>query len=188
VQGPNGSKSASVSGGQFNKTISDRGNFLSAGAYTVSASGGANALGFNAASITISRAAHYDQPSTGRGKSILRDGLQRADRHLVWRPGEWISSSLRAATDYTYTNGADFVCSVPAGAGTFTIPPSVLFALPARNSGQLAFRPFVNPVSTPGSGLSVARLLAWYAYFTPLAFNKSWLFPAQTSIHSENLS
>jgi len=93
-----------------------------------------------------------------------------------------------SATDYTYTNGADFVCSVPAGAGTFTIPPSVLFALPARNSGQLAFRPFVNPVSTPGSGLSVARLLAWYAYFTPLAFNKSWLFPAQTSIHSENLS
>jgi hypothetical protein len=89
VQGPNGYKSAIVSGGQFNTTISDRGNFLSAGAYPVSAPGGADALGFNA-SITISRAAHYDQPSTGRAKSILRDGLQRADRHLVWRTGKWI--------------------------------------------------------------------------------------------------
>jgi hypothetical protein len=42
-------------------------------------------------------------------------------------------------TDNTNTNGAVAVCTAPASAGTFTIPPSVLLALPASNSAGFIF-------------------------------------------------
>jgi uncharacterized protein (TIGR03437 family) len=170
VQGPNGSKNASVSGGQFNTTLSDSGNFLSAGAYTVSAPGGADAPAFKA-SITIPALPTMTSPPPDAANpfSVTRsNGLT-----VTWSGGQAngpIQLEGFSATDNTNTNGADFLCSAPAGAGTFTVPPSVLLALPAGNFAQLAFRPFANRVSLTGSGLSVSRLVAWYVYFTPLAF------------------
>src|SRR5207237_8825469 len=75
-----------------------------------------------------------------------------------------------SATDNTYNNGVSFQCSVPAASGTFTVPPSVLLALPGNNFGGLDFRPGVTPVTITGTGLTVTQVTFQYDYFTPLTF------------------
>lgn len=72
-------------------------------------------------------------------------------------------------TDNTGATGASFQCTVPASAGTYVVPPSVLLALPAGNFGGLIFHPAVMPVNLAGSGLSASRLTLLYSYFAPLA-------------------
>ena len=61
LQGPNGAKNASLSGGQFNATVSATGNYLTPGAYTVSAPGGKDVSAFSA-SIAIPASATLTSP------------------------------------------------------------------------------------------------------------------------------
>lgn len=51
-----------------------------------------------------------------------------------------------------------FTCSAPASAGTFTVPPPVLLALPA-GTGSLSLSGFSNPQTFTASGLDLG-----YAY------------------------
>jgi hypothetical protein len=153
LQGPNGSKTATLDQGQFQTTLSDTGNFLSAGQYTVSASGGTGVLPFSAAitPFTVTRAS---------GLTVTWSGGS---------PTGFILINGSSATDNTFSNGASFSCLAPAGSGTFTIPQSVLLALPPTTFGELQFQPVVSGNWT-GSGLSVTTISAAYNYFTPLAF------------------
>jgi len=59
---------------------------------------------------------------------------------------------------------------VPARSGTFTIPPSVLMAMPPTNFGTLWFEPLVTSTNWTGSGLDIATISAQYQYYTPLSF------------------
>ncbi len=170
VQGPNGSKNASVSGGQFKTTISATGNFITPGTYTVSAPGGKDVPAFNA-SITIPALPTLTSPPADAPNPF---SVTRANGMTVtWSGGQsngFVQIELLSATDNSFNTGADVLCSAPAGAGTFTIPPSVLLALPAGNFAQLTFRPYADPAKLTVSGLSVSTLLAWNVYFTPLSF------------------
>jgi uncharacterized protein (TIGR03437 family) len=169
VQGPNGSRTASSSGGEFGATLSSAGNFLSPGSYTVNVSGGTG-VAASSASITVPAMPIMTSPPPHAATPIL---VTRADGLTVsWSGGSpegRIVIHGSSATDNTSSNGASFQCLVPAGSGTFTIPPSVLMAMPPTNFGTLWFEPLVTSTNWTGSGLDIATISAQYQYYTPLS-------------------
>lgn len=56
-----------------------------------------------------------------------------------------------------------FVCTAPVGAGTFTVPPSVLLAMPQGN-GTLIVQNLSNPQTFSASGLDIGISFAGQAY------------------------
>jgi uncharacterized protein (TIGR03437 family) len=170
VQGPNGSKTTGSNGGQFQMTLSDTGNYLSPGTYTVNISG-ASGVAASTASITIPAMPVMTSPApdTATPVAVTRaNGLP-----VTWSGGSasgLILISGVGATDNTFSAGASFRCLVPAGSGTFTIPPSVLLAMPPTNFAGLTFQPIINAVNWAGSGLDVTQINARYEYVAPLSF------------------
>jgi hypothetical protein len=65
---------------------------------------------------------------------------------------------------------AAFVCIAPVTAGTFTVPPPVLLALPAGN-GSLSVSNYTAPVSFSASGLDFALGLAFTTTDIKAAYN-----------------
>jgi hypothetical protein len=51
-------------------------------------------------------------------------------------PNAIVQIQVQAVTDTTNTNGATALCNVASSAGTFTIPPYALLAIPAANVGN----------------------------------------------------
>ena len=170
VQGPNGTESVPGSGGTYKGTISANGSYLSAGNYTVSAPGGADVGKFSVpVTIPTMPTMTYPTPDAASPTAVTRaDGLT-----VTWTGGqanELIQIEGFNATDNTYTAGADFQCLVAGAAGTFTVPPSVLLAMPAGNFGGLTFTSNVMPVSISGTGLTVAFLDVSFTSFAPLNY------------------
>jgi hypothetical protein len=170
LQGPNGSKSMAGSGGTYKGTISANGSYLSAGSYTVSAPGGADVPKFSA-QLTIPTMPTMTSPAPDAANPTA---VTRSNGLTVTWTGAQANEIVQLegfnATDNTNNVGADFVCSAPATAGTFTIPPSVLMAVPPGSFGGLTFRSMVTPVAISGTGLTVAFMNAWYTSFAPLNF------------------
>ena len=129
LTGPNGSKFLSGNPGQFSATLSAAGAYLSPGAYTLTGNGGADIGGFNAA-ITIPAALNLVNPANMTIPPLTRsNGLT-----VNWTGGVANASVLiqvTNATDNTFTTGATVFCEAAATAGTLTIPPYALLALPA---------------------------------------------------------
>lgn len=65
-----------------------------------------------------------------------------------------ISGSSAATINGQFTSVA-FTCNAPVSAGTFTVPPPVLLALPAGN-GSLSVGNYTNPQTFTASGLDLA--------------------------------
>jgi uncharacterized protein (TIGR03437 family) len=170
VQGPGGNKNVAGSGGTYKATVSANGSYLSAGNYTVSAPGGVDVPKFSAQfAIPTMPTMTSPTPDAPNPTTVTRsNGLT-----VTWTGGQAngiIQLEGYNATDNTYSVGADFLCTVPAAAGTFTIPPSVLLAIPAGNFGGMELRSYMAPVNLTGTGLSVAFINAWYGSFAPLNF------------------
>lgn len=171
VKGPSGSVVVPGGQGQYSGVLSANGNFLGPGTFTVSFPGGADIPAFST-SITIPALATMTSPPPDSVNSFV---VTRANGMIVtWTGGSssagYIKLSGSSATNNTYNTGAGFQCVVPASAGTFTIPPSVLLAMPPGNFGGFDFHPTVTPVALITSGLGLAFLDAQYDYFTPLTF------------------
>ncbi|MBS1858344.1 MAG: hypothetical protein JST11_23440, partial [Acidobacteria bacterium] len=151
--------------------ISADGSYLSPGDYSVGTTGGADAPKFSA-QITIPAMPVLTSPAPDAPKPTL---VTRSNGLTVTWTGGQANQIVQLegfnTTDITYTVGADFLCSVPASAGTFTIPPDVLMPMPAGSLGGLLFRPLVTPVGVTGTGLNVAFVDAAYQWFAPLNFN-----------------
>jgi hypothetical protein len=73
-------------------------------------------------------------------------------------PNGNVQMIVTSATDNTYTYAAQAVCTAPASAGTFTIPPYVLLALPAFNNAGFVFAPANTEVPFTATGLSLGIL------------------------------
>jgi uncharacterized protein (TIGR03437 family) len=166
VTGPNGSQTIPTSGNDV--TLSAAGTFLSPGAYTFTGTGGADIGGFTTP-YTISTPSTLTSPASGANISVTRaNGMT-----LTWSGGA-ANSIIRIqgsnATDNTQTNGASFTCYAAASAGTFTIPASVLLALPPGNFGAMEFQP--NPAygTFSASGLNLGFIQMQYQtqFFTTL--------------------
>lgn len=69
------------------------------------------------------------------GEQRFRDPCRRIDDHVDWREQRERGDRDWSCTDSSCATGAQAVCTEPASAGTFTIPPSVLLALPAGSAG-----------------------------------------------------
>jgi hypothetical protein len=134
VTGPNGSKVPTGPPGTLNATLSPTGTYLSPGAYTITGTGGADIGGFSAP-FNIPAAPVLTNPAILALPPVTRSsGLT-----VAWTggaPNAYVQIQVSAVTDSTNTKGALAVCNVAASAGTFTIPPYALLAIPAANVGN----------------------------------------------------
>jgi hypothetical protein len=125
ITGPSGSQNIQPDG--KNVTLGP-GTFFSPGPYTIIGTGGADVGSFNAP-FTIPTPATLTSPASGPNVVVNRaNGIT-----LAWTGGasnSFIRIDGGDATDNSGSNGATFTCFAPASAGTFTIPPSVLLAIP----------------------------------------------------------
>jgi uncharacterized protein (TIGR03437 family) len=138
------------------------GTYLSQrGAFTVTGAGGKD-IGKFITSITVGAIPGW----TNEGANVV-DGAYTVTREngvtLTWPTGPTSGVSSLAYiliagvsyTDANFQNAAAFSCVAPAGAGTFTVPPPVLAALPPGPYFELEFQPYLTPIAFTASGLDL---------------------------------
>ena len=172
VQGPNGSKSLPRGGGDYRGTLSNTGTYLTPGTYTVSVPGGADVKAFST-SVTIPALPRQTSPQPDATSALP---VTRSNGLTVTWAGGATDGAIHIdgfnSLDFNGT-GASFNCIALASAGTFTIPPYVLLAMPLSNQnsfGGFDFHPLILPVPIPGTGLNITQVTAQYDYFTTIAF------------------
>jgi hypothetical protein len=131
--GPTGAARAiAKSGTAYAATLGDGspGSFLEPGSFTLSGTGGAD-IGAFSAPFTILPFTWTNQPANNGSLQINRSqGVK-----ITWTGGD--------PNGYIQIQGggggnginANFVCNASTGDGSFTIPPSLLLAMPANSAG-----------------------------------------------------
>jgi hypothetical protein len=71
-----------------------------------------------------------------------------------------VQFEVQGPSDSTNKNGALAICTAASGAGSFTIPPYVLLALPASNAGGLVFGQQTEAVALTAAGLDLGVIRA----------------------------
>jgi hypothetical protein len=106
------------------------GSFLAPGTLTAAGAGGA-AVGPFTATVTIPASPTLVSPVNNATVS------RSAGMTVTWTGGGSgnVVMEVAGCTDNSCNTGAVAACSAPASTGTFTIPPSVLLALPTVNAG-----------------------------------------------------
>jgi len=161
LTGPNGTQTVSSNnGGVYSATLSSTGSFLSPGNYTLTGSGGADVGPINLAFA-------IPAPPTLTGAAAANNvPVTRANGFTVtWTGGTagFVQILGSSPIDNTATNGASFICTAPASAGSLTIPPSVLLALPAGSNGNWDFISGALPdVTFTATGLNLGFLTPTY--------------------------
>jgi hypothetical protein len=159
----------------YSAVFSSTGVYFGGGPYTVAAAGGADVKQFTIP-FTITQTPSW--PSSDQAALFNSGrGVTRANgMTLNWTGGSsayWVvitGSAVTSATD-TASGGvsASFSCWVPSTAGTFTVPPSVMLALPGGGiQGEVDFKPTLPPIAFTPAGLAVGFLLLQYetSFFT----------------------
>ena len=150
VTGPKGSMTLPVNGAEtaaFNMT----GTFLVPGNYTFSGAGGAD-IGPFSGSFVIPPAATLVSPMNN-GAATRANGLP-----VSWTEGSGVLKiRVSSCSDNSCDSGAAAVCNVPASAGTFTIPPYVMEALPASTAAGVVLS-YYSTVSFTATGLNAGFL------------------------------
>lgn len=143
VTGPTGVKTlvkGSATGLQYSRTLgnvttglpSGTPLFLSQGPYTVSGTGGAGVGAFSASIV-------LPDPLVWTNKAAVSTLDRLAGQTVTWTGGDQSGSVviIGFSTVKGANAGVEFLCSERASAGTFTIPSSVLIALPAQTVGSI---------------------------------------------------
>jgi uncharacterized protein (TIGR03437 family) len=168
VKGPGGTVDVQSSGSSFRTTLSS--GFLVPGSYTISFSGGKDVPAFST-NVTLPNLPVMTSPppDVSNTPSVTRsDGMQ-----VTWAggsAGSVVQLAGKSSIDNMFVTGASFQCMVSADAGTFTIPPYVLMAMPAGNFGSLNFQPGPVPVSIAAPGLNLAFFQSSFDYIAKLIF------------------
>ena len=157
VTGPNGSVSLPTTGNRT--TLSASGAFLVPGNYTITGSGGKD-IGAFTTHITIPGAPTLTSPATGNGLTITRS----KGTTVTWNAnGSTGQVEVVVSVILDQNTAVQAVCTAPASAGTLTIPPYVLLALPATNGANFSFDPgnanpaFAGTFTATGLNLGVAQ-------------------------------
>jgi len=130
------------------------GAFLVPGTYTVAGPGGTDVRPVSA-TIAIPAAATMVSP-VNNGSAIRASGMA-----VNWTGGSGnLQIEVGGCVDGSCNTGAAAVCNVPATAGSFTIPPYVLEALPASNFSGVVLSSFAEGTFT-ASGLQAASIVAY---------------------------
>jgi uncharacterized protein (TIGR03437 family) len=134
LTGPIGSVDLAGSPGQFNVLVGYGG--LPLGEFTMTGAGGAD-IGPFSAPFSTRAAPTLTSPLCCSSPQVSRlNGLT-----VTWHGGSPDSSvqiELSSPTDRSYPSGATLICNATSVAGTFTIPPYALLALPASTSGDFS--------------------------------------------------
>jgi uncharacterized protein (TIGR03437 family) len=142
---------------QYSAVLSQTATYFFGGPYTVSAPGGVGIGNFNAG-FTISSTPTW----TAANEFQISKGITRASGMTVtWTGGSsayLVEIGGKAATDNTGAVGAGFTCRVPSTLGTFTVPSTILFALPGTLYAEIDFRPTLTPVPVSASGLTYGAI------------------------------
>jgi hypothetical protein len=137
VKGPNGSMPVAGSPGGFTTMLSAAGTFLVPGNYTVTSNGGPDVGPINA-TLTIPASPTLLAPQPSNNLTVTRaNGMT-----FTWNPtgsNGHVEIQVASAIDNTFNIGGTAVCTAPASAGTFTIPPYVMLALTSSNFTYLEF-------------------------------------------------
>jgi hypothetical protein len=80
-----------------------------------------------------------------------------------------ISGRSSSVPDAPASPSAAFACNIPVSAGRFTVPPSVLLALPP-GSGSLAIQNFTQPVPFAATGLDFAYAQGYMSASTQVSW------------------
>ena len=153
ISGPSGSLTEPAGSSQ----LSSNGTFLVPGAFTISGTGGAN-IGAFKTDLTIPSFPTLTSPSN------LSSITRSSGFTVTWTgggPGVSVEIQLYGTPGNTGLTGAQIVCQVPSSAGTFTIPPYVLAALPAGDVGYFAFTPSTAEVPITATGLIFSQIEAY---------------------------
>lgn len=179
VTGPGGAPLAMTDKGgtpqTYEAVFSATGTYFSGGQYTFSASGGRDISKFSTGFDIVAPAPTWPNPNQA---SLLTSGVTRANGlTITWTPGSAAAnynvylSGVSFTATATASPGAAFQCIVPASAGTFTIPPSVLLALPSGGYAEVDFKPALLPGSFTAPGLNLGFLSFSYQTSVFPAFN-----------------
>jgi uncharacterized protein (TIGR03437 family) len=139
VKGPSGSMNLAGTPGQTRTTLSAAGTFLVPGSYTITGTGGKDVGPFSA-TITFPASPTLVSPLSANGLTVTRSNGMT----VTWRGGDpngHVEIVLESAIDNMFNTGASAACTAPTSAGTFTIPPYVLLALPTGNFTHFGFGP-----------------------------------------------
>jgi hypothetical protein len=145
-------------------TLSASGKFLVPGAYTITGTGGANVGSFSAA-VAIPLPSTLVSP-VNNSTATRANGMT-----VTWTGGSGnLQVEVNSCSNNSCSNGASAVCIVPATAGTFTVPPYILEALPAGNSAGLVLSSY-SMASFTATGLNAGTLLT---YSNDSGFGYGW--------------
>jgi len=137
VQGPNGTMTVMAQTGDH-PILSATGAFLAPGNYTITGSGGKD-VGAFMGTITLPATPTLTSPTNPNGLTVTRSkGMT-----ITWNaaPSGGTGHVEIVVSSATATSRATVTCTAPASAGTFTIPPYVMLALPAGTGTNFGFQP-----------------------------------------------
>ena len=127
VMGSNGSANL-PNNAHGQSSLNPMGSLLVPGSFTLIGTGGADVGPFSA---------NFTIPATSSLTSPVNNATvtRSSGMTVSWTGGAGnVSIQVQSCTDSSCTNGAAAFCTAPASAGSFTIPPYVLEALPAGNN------------------------------------------------------
>jgi len=135
LQGPNGtSRTIARSGQGYAAHLGDTtaGNFLDPGAYTFSGPGGADVGSFQA---------QFNIPPFTWTNKPANNGLVQVNRNnpltINWTGGDPNGYVQIQGFSGSSTVNATFACNAATSAGSITIPPNVLLAMPGASGGSI---------------------------------------------------
>ena len=136
VTGPKGSLTVTAGVGDA-PVLSAAGSFLLPGDYTITGGPGKD-VGTFTAHISIPASATLTSPASSTNLTVTRSqGMT-----VTWNPnGSTGRVEIVLASFLNQNTGVQAVCEAAASAGTFTIPPYVLLALPPGNGTNFDFQP-----------------------------------------------
>jgi uncharacterized protein (TIGR03437 family) len=168
ITGGNGTKNIPGNAGSYHAVLSPDATYFTTGPITVSFPGGKDVAAF---SSTFTPPAFpkmtSPQPDAQSPTAVTKaNGLP-----VTWSGGSpdvTVEIDGFNVTDQFGTIGAAFTCLVPSTAGSFTIPATVLQALPSGSQGGIYFMPTyqIPNFSVPGVNASFGSVKV--SYFSPL--------------------
>jgi len=117
--------------------LSAAGTFLVPGSYTFTSNGGPDVGPINA-TLTIPSSPTLLTPQPSNNFTVTRANGMTFTRNPNGSNGH-VEIQVASATDNTFNFGGVAVCTAPASAGSFTIPPYVMLALTSSNFTFLGF-------------------------------------------------
>jgi uncharacterized protein (TIGR03437 family) len=144
--------------------------FLTPGAYTVTTSGGAD-IGAIDATIAVPASLSW----TNRDQIVMVDRTQSLVLNWTGTTASQTVTVIGIDSDLPTNSSAMFLCSTPAGASTFTVPPEVLGAIPASRPNALSSKAVIylissSPAAVSASGLTNGQASAVYIGGKTVAF------------------